>query len=225
MTVPLRLDDPSVTIEPGRGVYDARRAAALAGIPLRTLNDWAKRGFYRPSISPRPRVRLWSWSDLIALRAIDWLRRTKHLSDFPTVPFGNIRQALHELEKDGLSRDAMRTLAISPRGELFMRSDGGVTARATPDRQVASADMLSLVAPYGAGGPDLLEPRSLLRIIPGKLHGEPHVLDTRIPSAALYALHESGYTDPQILEMYPDISPEALHQAIDLEQSLQMSAA
>lgn len=164
MTVPLRLDDPSVTIEPGRGVYDARRAAALAGILLRTLNDWAKKGFYRPSVSPHPRIRRWSWSDLVALRAIDWLRRTRNLSDVPTVPFRNIRQALHELEKDGLSRDAMWALAVSPRGELFMRPDASLAVRATPDRQVASADILPLVAPYGAGGPDLLEPRPLLRM-------------------------------------------------------------
>jgi uncharacterized protein (DUF433 family) len=226
MTSSLRLADSSLTIEPGRGVYDARRAAALAGIPLRTLNDWAQKGFFSPSISPRPRVRLWSWSDLVALRAIDWLRRTKRLPDVPTVPFRSIRHALQELEKDGLSRDAIRTLAISPRGELFLASGRDVAVRATPDRQTASPEILHLVAPYpyGAGGPDLLEPRPLLRIIPGKLHGEPHVLDTRIPSAALFSLHRSGYSDEQVLEMYPDVSRQALREAIDLEQTLHTSA-
>ena len=34
-------------------------------------------GFFRPSISPDPDDYLWSWSDLLALRAIDWLRRKK----------------------------------------------------------------------------------------------------------------------------------------------------
>jgi hypothetical protein len=109
MTASLRLDDPSLTIEPGRGVYDARRAAALAGIPLRTLNHWAQQGFFLPSVPPHLRVRLWSWSDLVALRAIDWLRRTRGLPDVPTVPFRNIRHALRELEKEGLSRDAIHT--------------------------------------------------------------------------------------------------------------------
>lgn len=62
-------------LEPGRGVYDAARAAALAGVPKTTLHYWARTGLYPPSISPGPRVRLWSWADLLALRAIDWLRR------------------------------------------------------------------------------------------------------------------------------------------------------
>jgi uncharacterized protein (DUF433 family)/DNA-binding transcriptional MerR regulator len=225
MTVPLHRDDPSVTIEPGRGVYDTRRAAALAGVPLRTLNDWARNGVYRPSISPHPRGRLWSWFDLIALRAIDWIRRTGSAPDVPTVPFRSIRQTLQQLDKEGLSRDAAHALAVSPRGEFFTMSDHRLAVRATPDRQIASPDILPLVAPYGARGPDLLEPRPLLRIIPGKLHGEPHVLNTRIPSAALYSLHRSGYTDAQILEMYPDVSAEALRQAVDLEESLQGLAA
>ena len=225
MSVPLRLDNPSMTIELGRGVYDACRAAALAGVPLRTLNDWTKQALHRPSLSPHPRVRRCSWSDLLALRAVDWLRRTKHLSDFRTEPFRNIHQALQDLEKEGPSREVARALAVSPRGEVLMLPERDLAVRTTPDRRTASPDVLPLIAPYGASGPDLLEPRPLLRIIPGKLHGEPHVIDTRIASAALYALHQSGYTEPRILEMYPDVSSEALRQAIDLEQSLQASAA
>lgn len=84
--------------------------------------------------------------------------------------------------------------------------------------------MLDLVAPYH-NGPDLLEPRPLLRIIPGKLQGEPHLLDTRIASATIYTLHNSGYGTEQISAMYPEASPHALRQAIDLEQSLVEQAA
>ncbi len=84
--------------------------------------------------------------------------------------------------------------------------------------------MLDLVAPYH-NGPDLLEPRPHLRIIPGKLHGEPHLLGTRIASATIYTLHTSGYGAEQIRVMYPEAAPHALRQAIDLEQSLVGQAA
>jgi hypothetical protein len=42
----------------GRGVYDADRAAALAGVPKSTLHYWARKGYYLPSIAPEPRTRL-----------------------------------------------------------------------------------------------------------------------------------------------------------------------
>ena len=83
---------------------------------------------------------------------------------------------------------------------------------------------LVLVARYRTG-PNLLEPRSLLRIIPGKLHGEPHLLGTRITSATVYTLHKGGYRTEQIRAMYPEASPHALRQAIHLEQSLIGQAA
>src|SRR5688572_30799038 len=53
--------------------------------------------------------------------------------------------------------------------------------RALTDK-LASETCFTLVSPYLGQGPDLLDPRPLLRIIPGKLHGEPHVVDTRIPT-------------------------------------------
>ncbi len=76
----------------GRGCYDAWRASALAGVPKRTLHYWAQTGFYCPSISPEPRVRLWSLLDLLALRAIDWLRKGQ--DDVGKANVKRIRQAL-----------------------------------------------------------------------------------------------------------------------------------
>ncbi len=40
----------------GRGVYDADRAAALAGVPKPTLYYWARKKLYVPSIAPEPRT-------------------------------------------------------------------------------------------------------------------------------------------------------------------------
>lgn len=213
-------DDSDRSIDPDRGIYHARRAAALAGIPLRTLHHWAHSGFFRPSVSPDPRDYLWSWGDLLALRAIDWLRRKKVDADLPHASFQTIRSALAELDKDGLPRHKLRELAISSDGALFFLGDDGQPTRADASRQAALPGILSLVSAYNDRGPDLLEPRPLLRILPGKLHGEPHVVHTRIATAVLFELHCEGYSDIQIQRMYPDVSEDALHQAVDLEQSL-----
>ena len=211
-------------VEVGRGVYDAPRAAALSGVPQSTLHYWARTDLYRPSISPHPRVRLWSWADLLALRAIDWLRRVKGDAQPQKTSMHRIRQALQELDRQGLPRERLQELVlVSPGGELFFKGDRRAV-RATPGLQAGWPDMLDLVAPY-YNGPDLLEPRPHLRIIPGKLHGEPHLLGTRITSATVYTLHKGGYGTEQIRAMYPEAAPHALRQAIDLEQSLIGQAA
>ena len=213
-------DDRHTRIDSDRGLYRARRAAALAGVPLRTLRSWAHDDIYRPSISPDPRDYLWSWGDLLALRAMDWLRRKKDDPVLPQVSMRKIRAALAGLEKDGLPRHKLRELAVSSDGRLFFHEPDGPTICADASRQEATPGVLNLVSAYNDRGPDLLEPRPLLRILPGKLHGEPHVLHTRISTAVLYELHREGYSDEQIRRMYPDVSDEALRQAIELEQAL-----
>lgn len=217
-------EQASTSIDVDRGIYHARRAAALSGIPRRTLHYWAQRGLFRPSVSPDPRDYLWSWRDLLALRAIDWLRRGQEDQPRPRVPMRAIQAALAELEKDGLPRHKLRELAVSSDGRLFFRRPSEAPVQADASRQGALPGVLHLVSAYADRGPDLLEPRPLLRIVPGKLHGEPHIIDTRITSAVLYELHREGYSDEQIREMYPDVSVDALHQAIDLERSLTVAA-
>src|SRR5919199_4177837 len=128
---------PSRVIEAGRGVYDADRAACLAGVPKSTLHYGARQGIYRPSVSPDPRVRLWSWADLLALRTIDWLRRQKGGDAPPPVSMRKIRTALQELEREGISPDTLRNLvAVSQAGDLFFLGLRGAEAvQASPARQ------------------------------------------------------------------------------------------
>lgn len=59
------------------GAYKAGRAAALAGVPKSTLHYWSKHDILVPSVSP-VRIKLWSFSDLMAARMIEWLRRDKN---------------------------------------------------------------------------------------------------------------------------------------------------
>jgi uncharacterized protein (DUF433 family) len=196
----------------------------LSGISPRTLRHWAHTGFYRPSISPAPRDYLWSWTDLLALRAIDWLRRKKVEAQAPRASSHRIREALRELVKDGLPPHKLRDLTVSGDGQLVFCSSDGHELSTDLEHQGTSPRFLKLVAPYEDRGPDLLEPRPLLRIIPGKLHGEPHIVRTRISTAVLYSLAMMDYPSDDILEMYPDVVPAALAQALDLEQQLHRAA-
>jgi uncharacterized protein (DUF433 family) len=139
------------------------------------------------------------------------------------VPFRRIREAIEAIDRRALSRTDLHDIVVrTERGELYMNVDVKLI-RADRSGQFAMTE-LAVVYPY-KGSPDLLQPCPLLRIIPGKLHGEPHLVNTRISSATIYALHSDGFPLAQIREMYPEADLEALVQAVDLEQPLQQRAA
>ncbi len=218
------MDTSSSRVDLRRGVYDADRAAALAGVPVSTLHYWVRKGIYQPSISPEPRTRYWSWMDLLALRMIHWLRQGDEKTGRRSVSMQRIRQALNELDSQGIPHEQYHhVVEVTRGGQVFIRS-GHTLVLADPSRQQAWGEMLDLVRPY-MRGPDLLRPREHLRIIPGKLHGEPHVLDTRVPSSTIFELAQSGYSSEAIRRMYPEVTDEALREAIDLERSLRKHAA
>ncbi len=208
-----------------RGAYPADRAAALSGVPISTVHYWAREEILVPSVSAH-RIKLWSYSDLMALRTIQWLRRAKTASDGAAVPPSTmpaVRRALKQLEELDLS------LWSDDQGPAVSVDRGGkIQVHDTPDREEASRqrafaagaeDFLRLIEPFH-GAPDLHSPRPLLRIVPGKLGGSPHVAHTRLESQAVGALSSSGLPVAKIYRLYPDVEPRAIDEALELEQQL-----
>jgi len=64
------------------GAYTAERAAALSGVPLAALRWWARDAILVPGVSAE-RTKLWSYTDLLALRVIYWLRQRETDSSTP----------------------------------------------------------------------------------------------------------------------------------------------
>ena len=56
--------------------------------------------------------------------------------------------------------------------------------------------------------------------MPGKLGGSPHVAHTRLESQAIAALDTGGLPVAKIYRLYPDVSQDALDEALDLETQL-----
>jgi uncharacterized protein (DUF433 family) len=213
-----------------RGAYPGDRAAALSGVPLSTVHWWARERILVPSISAR-RIKLWSYSDLMGLRIIYWLRQTKTAPDGAAVPrtaMPAVRRALKQLDELDLrlwSEDAGPAVCVDRGGNIVVRSE--------PDAEVANRqralspngdDLLSATEPFqsqeGSRGPDLHSPRPRLRIVPGKLGGSPHVAHTRLESQALGALKHEGLPQAKIYRLYPDVERQAIDDALDLEQQL-----
>jgi uncharacterized protein (DUF433 family) len=215
-----------------RGAYSADRAAALSGVPKSTVHYWARKEILVPSVSAE-RIRLWSYSDLLALRVIAWLRATKTAPDGQTIgptTMTAVRTGLRELASIDL---ALWTEEGSP--NIAVDRGGRIVLNATPSPEhpdgqaVLDADALDLLRPLAIGrlvrGPDLVTPRPRLRIVPGKLAGAPHVYRTRIETEALAALRRRGLTVDKITALYPAIDTADVEDALDLECELQLDLA
>src|SRR6266496_5162352 len=113
----------------------ADRAAALAGIPLSTFHYWSRSGIWVPRVSS-VKVKRWSYSDLLALRLIDWLRRDKPDLKLSKTSMPKIRVALAAVERFG---DKLHSRSVKvwvdPRGGLVI--DAGDALFAPLGRGVA----------------------------------------------------------------------------------------
>jgi uncharacterized protein (DUF433 family) len=208
-----------------RGAYTAKRAAAISGVPWSTVHDWARKGVLVPSLSPS-KVKLWSYTDLMGLRIIYWLRHPKQTADGELIPAASMKgvrkalDALAELEPGLWKHDHAEMLRVDRSGNIYV---GRPNESMTPIGQ-HHAEVLELIPPFesehGIRGPDLVRPRPHLRIIPGKLAGEPHIARTRLETRALAALARRGVTAGKIYQLYPGFEREAIDEALDLERQL-----
>ena len=208
------------------GCYEGSRAAALSGVPVSTVYLWARTGLVEPSVSPT-KVKLWSYADLMALRIVYWLRHPKkgRGSDIAASPMPSVRKALAELERRGLDiwddsgRRPDSPLRVDSSADIFVVGDD--VSRV--DGQQPLAGMLDLLGPFesdGRWGPDLVRPRPNLRIIPGRVSGEPHLAGSRITTQVAAALHRNIADVGKIAALYPGFDASIFEEAIELEFSL-----
>ena len=207
------------------GCYDAGRAAALSGVPKSTVYYWARQQVVIPTVSPS-RQKLWSYADLMALRIVYWLRHPKQgkVDEVPASPMSQVREALAELERRNVDIWADNgqpgsPLRVDRNGRVYL-ADGW---SAGVQGQMSFVSVLDLLGPFENGkhhGPDLIRPRSGLRIIPGKVSGEPHLVDSRITTRSVAALYKRVRDLDTVVALYPGVAPETIGQAIELEHAL-----
>jgi uncharacterized protein (DUF433 family) len=117
-------------------------------------------------------------------------------------------------------------LRVDSSGMVYIERDGLLVEAGYDFKQRVASDLvINLLDTFSCDsnlmGPDLMRPRPELRIIPGKLAGEPHVRDTRIETRVLAALKRRGFDSDIIVELYPGLTRDALDQSLDLENQLE----
>jgi uncharacterized protein (DUF433 family)/DNA-binding transcriptional MerR regulator len=206
-------------------VYSADRAAALSGVPKSTLYYWARKGLYIPSIS-NVREKRWSFADLLAMRAIYWLRQDKPEIDTARTTMHHVQAALAEARRIGIPMGSLN-IYVDVEGMFFYKRPDSTELSTIGGQTVAKPmlDHFNLLTEFRVGrrlAPDLRQPRPHLRIIPGKLAGEPHVEGTRIQTAQVAALVKKGMDTDAIKRLYPALKQrdKAIKESVDLERQL-----
>jgi uncharacterized protein (DUF433 family) len=165
----------------------------------------------------------------MGLRIIYWLRQIKEAPDGAAVPrttMPSVRRALAQLAELDLrlwSGETGPSVRVDRRGNVHVLAKPTSEA---PHRQRAlegaADDLLDVIEPFraadGSRGRDLVRP--LLRIVPGKLGGSPHVVHTRLESQAVGALAASGLAQAKIYRLYPDGEVRAIDECSTSNGSL-----
>jgi len=201
------------------GAYEASRAVAFAGVPLRTLYHCARERFVPPSVSAMGE-RLWSYRDLLTLRLMRWLRTDTPEATRATMT--QVRRMLDELGDDLWmidQRGRVPTIKVTRSGHVIKVA---APVETLLGERVFEGDAFDLFAPFGTA-PDLRVPRARRRIIPARVAGEPHLARSRLTTRDVAGLARRRFTLEEIRELYPGENPDALREAIDLEASLSVA--
>lgn len=204
---------------------DSNRVSRLTGIPKNTLAHWEKRGVFKASyIDPHPRIpfrRIYSFRDVVSLRALALIRREARVS------FKEILEASDYLSKH----------YDSPWSELRFGLLGGKLVFWEPETQRWSHASGQEVLPLNVEG----IPEEIKRSLPATLrrdesnygvitknryvqHNKPIIAGTRIPTSSIWAFHESGYSVEQILSEYPHLTRQDVIAAVAFERNYRQAA-
>ncbi|MCQ3804173.1 MAG: DUF433 domain-containing protein [Acidimicrobiia bacterium] len=205
-----------------RGFYDAKRASQLSGVPHSTINHWARSGLLTPDWNAR-HPRGWSYRDLLYLRLFAWLRKRGMETSGVSERVRLIRDVLAGERVDPSVRSDGQHAFLS--GETLDRFSGqqafdGMTLFLSVFDIAQPIDKVSRSAMWGPG---LVYPSTHTHISPGVLSGEPCVVRSRIPTSALFALHEQRRLPAEKIRLlYPQVEVEAITDAIRLEEKLRL---
>ncbi len=209
------------------GRYNAKRTSQLSGVPKTTVQAWQRDGILIPDFSAASPT-MWSYRDLVLLRLLTRLRQ------------GGMQRSLAASTVDNVRSQLSRGIDIrhihATKWYLVLNDRHGDAVPDDRDNLMPSQEFYSLLGTFELHkpidelrskrdqpiwAPDLLAPSAHSAISPWVLAGEPCITQTRIPTAAVLALHtERALSSNAIASLYPGLSVDAVDDAVELERRL-----
>ena len=192
-------------------IFTAEQVSRLTGLPVRVLRDWERTGIFTRHFGGgggrQPSRRLYSFRDLVELRALAELRQR-----LPRKELGKLAAWLREH-------------GDTPLAELGVYLSDGKVELAAPgcepppgavryELEPLAAELQRAVARLGERTPEEFGKVVRRR---GVMGGAPILAGTRIPTKAVWSFHEAGYDTAGILEQYPRLTEDDIRAAIAYE--------
>jgi uncharacterized protein (DUF433 family) len=197
------------------------QAVALAGVTRRQLGYWRETDVFQPQIEADPEDFLFTFRDLVGLRTLASLRRRVSLQE--------LRKVGRWLRKN--YRDPWSSLRFYIVGRRIQFDDpkSGRRLDTLPAGQVVVPIELRQVAKATKGAVLLFLRRSKkdvgqLRKTRGVARSATVVAGTRIPTSAIWSLHERGGVDG-ILKEYPTLTRADVEAALSYERDRRRARA
>lgn len=207
---------PALDISNVVAAFSEEQVERITGLSKGRLRYWAKTDFFKPSFvedDPRlPYSRFYSFKDIVALRTLELLRVQNG------VPLQHLRRVAEQLEHLRDDLWTKTTLFVINRKVAFVNPETGQPEEVVSDQYLLGIPLKKVID-------DTKAEVVLLRKRPEDSHGklERHrsvvrnawvVAGTRIPVGAIKRFHEDGYSAKQIIEEYPDLTPEDIESAL-----------
>jgi uncharacterized protein (DUF433 family) len=203
----------------GHEAFFADWASQLTGLSSRRIKVWNRDGVLRAQWphDGRPSGPMFSFRDIVGLRALAVLRDERH------VPLRDLRCIGPWLREH--QESPLENLRIHVDGRQVRLEETGSDGAATNGHGGDYSDTLELAA-VAAELRERIEaarhrrPEDIGRVVRNRrIQGNvPILAGTRIPTSSVWSFHEAGYNVEQIIEQYPRLYPEDIQAAIDFER-------
>jgi len=200
--------------------FSADQVSRLTELSPRQLRYWDDTEFFSPAFREdarrSPWARVYSFRDVVGLRAISEMRKHHH------VPLQRLRRVGAELREQYDKPWSSLTFYMVGKQVFFQDAEQAAITRADHTRQALMP--YALVRVEHEVIEKLREMRQRKDEQVGKITRNRHVAEnqpvlegTRIPTVAIWEFHQAGHTQQSILRAYPQLRASDLDAALDYE--------
>jgi uncharacterized protein (DUF433 family) len=204
---------------------DANTASKITGISKSQLSDWERRGIVTSSYahlrSETGSRRAYSYRDILNIRTLSQIRQQLGL------PLAEITRAGAYLTTHGKTAWSQLGIGISGKRLVFRNPETHQWADA-PEQAILELNLSTLPDEVTRLVSEALQrdPANSGKIERNRniMHNAPVVAGTRIPTSTIWVYHEDGYSTEEIIEQYPQLTPEDIEAAIAYENGIRSAA-
>jgi uncharacterized protein (DUF433 family) len=205
----------------------AEQVSALTDIPKSRLVKWDREGFFQPSYAAEnrrlPYSRVYSFEDVVELRTLAILR------DEHQVPMKELKRVAATFQKETSRPWMTRRLYVFQRKVAFDEPQSGRRRNVTDGQFIEDCIELKSIADDIAAKAAAMKARQPDTV--GKVERHKFVMSnswviagTRIPTAAVKAFADEGYSPKQIVREYPDLTEQDVVVALAHERDRRKAA-